>query len=1530
MPIDTLITNDGMTEVIAAQGNQGWYLFPESFSLAETQGTFDATRIDAPIWVTLTSYTLDDKVTPIIPNGFFYEAVIAGITAASEPTFPTTVGAQVTDGSVTWENKGATSGRLEATWFGPVNITTRIADPPNSVEVVLVIPPGSDSVQRTIGEIYLFAKDQQNNTFLLSIGQPDFSLVYDPQAQEELRLRLTIDNVNVGSLFNFNVTQVAEITAHDTDPTAHSDIRAFAKMQLDLLSNGEMQVDRGSHNLSAGTFGFGPADWEGQLVGDTSIVGTFDRHTASALGDSGLSARFTIATLTDSGVGEEIHIRRRVRSETARKLSNKAWTVSTIYVDGDIVVPTDGNLNGRRFLVTTGGTSSSAEPSWDTVLGNTTADGSVIWTTIKGDTSLQFKVLHDLGLTVFAIIAFKRPTSGVDDFGGTVTTFDTSTGLAILSGAEVLIEHESLALPDMTNGLEIEITIPTGAVSGKVFEFVDMKLERSEDSTEISLVPFELDDFLAAPYAMPVLRFDIRVGLQADVDKGLATHTINTLPTIVDDDRILILDGSHVMSAPIAITAARVVIKGISLAAIIDQASTHSFTVSGANSDINVRFTNGLVGGVIVNGAASILTAPGLSLVNTAISNGARVETTGTAGGYKRSSSAEPLEDRELIDRNYLLHDSPFGFNKVIGTAGQVTAGRATHTIVTFNASGIIVAGDRILLLDGTHILTQAEDVTPNEVIFVGESQAAILDVGAFTFTMSGSNARCALPVINAGVGDIRFSGVGSKFLGFDVALTAVTITNGSQVETTGTAGGIKRGSSLAPGNDRELVEKQYVDSLGLISHDIIIGTSGQVTDGDATHTIADFNASGIIQDGFRILVKSGTHVLTQNEDILPNNIIIEKEDQNAIISFSSFTLTFSGNNGVQDLRLAGVGSGDIIHTGTQHQTMLLIDSPPADPLLNSGGNFIVWNENVVIDGGLHIEGTLNQNITNVTGATSSHNASNELVIIGATTVALQINLPGSLTFPRVYLIKNIGNTIVTVVPDSADTIEGQANLEIADQFATAQLQYDPTNNEWHLFALSSTGASGASQESLTYQSLLEESIFKKLYFDTFAVRDTMDLEGSPVPVYSSPSTGYVGSLGTQIAVPGGSGGIPEGVLPSGNVTVFFKFMVHAEADLIFNEHFTIQTVADVADSLDGKFFTAFSPADETGYYFLFQTSGGSNPDPAPVGFTRVIVNIATGASANANASTLQSKMDALDAFTASVVTDTVTVKTTENRISTDAADGQSPDDTGFTITITQKGGVAEYSTDGGGPSGGSGGWTEFDMDDIIVIAAGFVTLHIRWVWNDTGNMNSFGVIFKEGGQGYHAAVKMSEQFVVPSNVTGASIVTLPNNAVYSVGKESLLMHINGILELDGIDYTENDSRSVNILHDLTAGQVISFQEFYGGIDTSVENQTRLDFEHAVSGSHRYESVTIAQAIYNALVTDDTIYVNHSANVTVNLPTAVGQDGMEINVKNLMASFSVTVVSQSGEDIDGGPTWLLATQYQSLTVRSDGIDWWII
>lgn len=91
-------------------------------------------------------------------------------------------------------------------------------------------------------------------------------------------------------------------------------------------------------------------------------------------------------------------------------------------------------------------------------------------------------------------------------------------------------------------------------------------------------------------------------------------------------------------------------------------------------------------------------------------------------------------------------------------------------------------------------------------------------------------------------------------------------------------------------------------------------------------------------------------------------------------------------------------------------------------------------------------------------------------------------------------------------------------------------------------------------------------------------------------------------------------------------------------------------------------------------------------------------------------------------------------------------------------------------------------------------------------------------------------------------------------------------------------------------------------------------------------------SIDNTDSPYTATATDHTILGDATGGaITVNLPTAVGIDGRTYTIKKVDASGNaVTVDGDGSETIDGAATNALSTQWDSVTVQSDGANWVII
>jgi hypothetical protein len=110
------------------------------------------------------------------------------------------------------------------------------------------------------------------------------------------------------------------------------------------------------------------------------------------------------------------------------------------------------------------------------------------------------------------------------------------------------------------------------------------------------------------------------------------------------------------------------------------------------------------------------------------------------------------------------------------------------------------------------------------------------------------------------------------------------------------------------------------------------------------------------------------------------------------------------------------------------------------------------------------------------------------------------------------------------------------------------------------------------------------------------------------------------------------------------------------------------------------------------------------------------------------------------------------------------------------------------------------------------------------------------------------------------------------------------------------------------------------------GINATAPNSTLQ-----VAGSLAM-SVTTKTANATVAAIDFTVLCNNTTGpITITLPTAVGIGGrMYIIKKTSPAGNTVTIACNGTQTIDGNATYLLTTQYSSLMIQSDGVNWGII
>ena len=132
----------------------------------------------------------------------------------------------------------------------------------------------------------------------------------------------------------------------------------------------------------------------------------------------------------------------------------------------------------------------------------------------------------------------------------------------------------------------------------------------------------------------------------------------------------------------------------------------------------------------------------------------------------------------------------------------------------------------------------------------------------------------------------------------------------------------------------------------------------------------------------------------------------------------------------------------------------------------------------------------------------------------------------------------------------------------------------------------------------------------------------------------------------------------------------------------------------------------------------------------------------------------------------------------------------------------------------------------------------------------------------------------------------------------------------------------------------------LSFHQWWDAVVKQIESSfERIELALAAAGIALdnigvFPSFSVRQTATSETLTasDYLVLVDaNSAAVTVTLPTAASKEGSQIIVKKIDASVNaVTVEGDAAETIDGAANQSLIAQYDSITIASDGIEWWVI
>ncbi len=203
--------------------------------------TAGAALTQAASWQASTAYVIDDIRQPTTPNDHYYKCTVAGTSGATEPTWPTTPGGTVVDGTVTWQEDGA-----------PTNWITRTSSPGTTGLAVdltgylyLYGNDGLEPLSVTIGLEYRKVGDP---TWLDFYGTGEVTLTSSSrkplrwshkinvaEEQYEVRVRrVTPDETDNKATSNINWTQLKSYQPDTADYTGQKRLAMKIKASAEL------------------------------------------------------------------------------------------------------------------------------------------------------------------------------------------------------------------------------------------------------------------------------------------------------------------------------------------------------------------------------------------------------------------------------------------------------------------------------------------------------------------------------------------------------------------------------------------------------------------------------------------------------------------------------------------------------------------------------------------------------------------------------------------------------------------------------------------------------------------------------------------------------------------------------------------------------------------------------------------------------------------------------------------------------------------------------------------------------------------------------------------------------------------------------------------------------------------------------------------------------------------------------------------------------------------------------------------------
>lgn len=147
-----------------------------------------------------------------------------------------------------------------------------------------------------------------------------------------------------------------------------------------------------------------------------------------------------------------------------------------------------------------------------------------------------------------------------------------------------------------------------------------------------------------------------------------------------------------------------------------------------------------------------------------------------------------------------------------------------------------------------------------------------------------------------------------------------------------------------------------------------------------------------------------------------------------------------------------------------------------------------------------------------------------------------------------------------------------------------------------------------------------------------------------------------------------------------------------------------------------------------------------------------------------------------------------------------------------------------EYSTDGGNT------WVSVPENGKIWYVSGYTDFRLKYTsTQDNFELKSFGVLLNDQGHVGNTRVRLREYIKLENDLPTGTAIKLPYGQKYTNDNQSLNIIVEGMLLTPILDYTEIDNTSVSFASDLSTGDIIQFEEYYGYVDVSIENTGRIN-----------------------------------------------------------------------------------------------------